>query len=337
MRISEIGGETGLIERLRATYAGTAGSNLALTIGDDAAVLDVPAGLQVVVTTDLLVEGIHFRRDWSDFYSIGWKAAAANLSDLAAMGADPTFTFVSLALPPEETVESVERLYDGLGDCLGRYGARLAGGDTNRTPHGLALNITQLGTILSGQALKRTGAKVGDIVLVTGTLGASAAGLALLEQHGAVRAEKECRSLVQAHRRPQPRVVAGRALRETGLVHCCMDLSDGLAADLPKLCAASGVGAQVEVSRLPVSDDLAATAPQLGRPAWEFALSGGEDYELLLSVASADVEAVTAAADAAGTALTPIGEITRTGLRFVGPDGAALPAATGGWDHFAGE
>ena len=336
MRISKIGGETGLIKRLRMVYAGASGGGPALAIGDDAAVLDVPSGLQVVVTTDLLTEGVHFRRDWSDAYSIGWKAAAANLSDLAAMGADPTFTFVSLALPPDETVEGVERLYDGLGDCLGRYGAKLAGGDTNRTESGLTLNITQLGTVPSGLALKRSGAKAGDILLVTGTLGDSAAGLALLQQYGAARAEKMCRALVQSHRRPQPRVVAGLALRETGLVHSCMDLSDGLAADLPKLCAASGVGAQVDVSRLPVSGDLAATASELDRAVWELAFSGGEDYELLLSAAPSNVVAVTAAVAATGTALTPIGEITRSGLRFAGPDGAELPAA-GGWDHFGGE
>lgn len=335
MRISEIGGETGLIERLRVTYAGAVGGGLALAIGDDAAVLDVPVGLQIVVTTDLLIEGVHFRRDWSDAYSIGWKAAAVNLSDMAAMGANPTFTFVSLALPPDETVESTERLYDGLCDCLSRYGAKLAGGDTNRTLSGLVLNITQLGTVPTGHALKRTGAKVGDILLVTGTLGDSAAGLALLEQYGASKAEKLCRSLVQSHRRPQPRVVAGLALRETGLVHACMDLSDGLAADLPKLCAASGVGAQVDVSRLPVSDDLAAMALEFGRPAWELALSGGEDYELLVAVAPADVEAACALVARAGTMLTPIGEITRTGLRVIGLDGADLPAVPSGWDHFA--
>ena len=334
MRISEIGGETGLIERLRATYAGAAGNGLALPIGDDAAVLDVPAGLQVVVTTDLLVEDIHFRRDWSDFYSIGWKAAAANLSDMAAMGADPTFTFVSLALPPDETVEGIERLYDGLGDCLSRYGAKLAGGDTNRTPGGLAINITQMGTVPMGSALKRSGAKPGDTLLVTGTLGSSAAGLALLQQHGAARADKLCRELVQVHRRPQPRVVAAQALRGLGLVHSCMDLSDGLALDLPKLCAASGVGARVDVSALPVSADLEAMAAELGHPALNFALGGGEDYELLLSAAPADVDTLRAAAAATGTALTSIGEITRAGLHFVDAGGADWPAAAGSWDHF---
>ncbi len=337
MRISEVGGETGLIERIRATYAGATGGSLALGIGDDAAVLDVPAGLQVVVTTDLLVEGIHFRRDWSDLYSIGWKAAAVNLSDLAAMGADPTFTFVSLALPPDETVESVERLYDGLGDCLSRYGSKLAGGDTNRTLSGLTLNITQMGTVPSGQALRRTGAKAGDILMVTGTLGGSAAGLALLQQHGAARAEKLGRSLVQAHRRPQPRIVAARVLRETGLVHCCMDLSDSLAADLPKLCAASEVGARVDVSKLPLPVDLIAAEAGMGQPAWQLALSGGEDYELLLSVAPADAPAVAAAVAAAGTSLSSIGEVVRAGLHFVDADGNDLTAEGSGWNHFAGE
>ena len=344
MQISEIGGETGLIERLRETYAGAAGNDLALAAGDDAAVLDVPPGRQIVVTTDLLIEGVHFRRDWSDAYSIGWKAAAVNLSDMAAMGADPTFTFVSLALPPDETVEGVERLYDGLCDCLNRYGARLAGGDTNRTPGGLTVNVTQMGTVPAGQALKRSGAKIGDILLVTGTLGNSAAGLALLEKYGAVKADKLYRDLVDSHRRPHPRVVAARAARETGKIHACMDLSDGLTSDLPKLCAA-GIGAKIDVSRLPLSSDLSAMAADLSRPvlaefalnrsALDFALRGGEDFELLLSAAPADVEIVCAAVAATGTALTRIGEITRTGLHYVGSDGVDLPEANSGWDHFA--
>ncbi|MDQ2800945.1 MAG: thiamine-phosphate kinase [Armatimonadota bacterium] len=335
MLLSDIGGEFGFIDRLRATYAGVQEDDLILSVGDDAAVLEVPADRQAVVTTDLLIEGVHFRRDWSDPYSIGWKAAAVNLSDIAAMGADPTFGFVSLALPPDETVEGLERLYDGFCDCLNRYGARLAGGDTNRTPGGLMINVTQMGTVPRGQALIRAGAKVGDILLVTGTLGDSAAGLALLSQLGAGQAEKAGQSLVQTHRRPQPRVVAARAARETGLVHAAMDISDGLAADSQKLCAASGVGARIDAASLPLSEALNAAAEELGLSALDLALDGGEDFELLLAVAPNDVAAVQSAVAATGTSLTAIGEIVRTGFRILAPDGAELPLERRGWDHFA--
>ena len=336
MLLSEIGGEFGFIDRLRSTYAGAAGDGLAVPLGDDAAVLDVTAGLQIVVSTDLLIEGIHFRRDWSDPYSIGWKAAAVNLSDMAAMGAVPTFTFVSLALTRDDTVESLERLYDGLSDCLNRYGARLAGGDTNAAPSCLAINITQIGTVPSGTALTRSGAKVGDILLVTGTLGDSAAGLSLLEAHGPVKAEKLSHYLLTAHRRPQPRIVAARAAREAGGVHACMDISDGLAGVLPKLCAASGVGALVSVASLPVSEALLAAEAVLDKSALDYALAGGEDFELLIAVAPGSVEAIRAAISATGTPVTQIGEILRSGLHFTAPDGSGDMTITAhGWDHFA--
>ncbi len=338
MRLSDIGGEFGFIGHIRATFAASKVDGLAVPLGDDAAVLDIPPDRQVVVTTDGLVEGVHFRRDWSDPYSVGWKAAAVNLSDIAAMGADPTFAFVSLALPADESVEWLERLYDGLCDCLNRYGARLAGGDTNSTgPAGgsLVVTVTQLGTVPRGRALTRAGAKVGDVLLVTGTLGDSAAGLALLMQCGAVQAEKINKGVVQSHRRPQPRVVAARAARETGLVHAGMDISDGLAGDVPKLCAASGVGAKIHAATLPLSEAMKAAAQELDQSPLDLALDGGECCELLLAVAPGDVDAVQAAVAATGTLLTPIGEVVRAGLRILGPDGTDLPTERRGWDHFA--
>ena len=336
MTLADIGGEFGFIDRIRATYAGAIGEGLVVPLGDDAAVLDIPRGRQVVVSTDLLMEGVHFRRDWSDPYSIGWKAAAVNLSDMAAMGADPTFTFVSLALTTDDTVESLERLYDGLSDCLNRYGARLAGGDTNASPSGLVINVTQLGTVPSGTALTRSGAKAGDSLLVTGNLGDSAAGLTLLTAHGSIKAEKLSHGLLTAHRRPQPRIVAARAARETGLVHAAMDISDGLAGDLPKLCAASGVGARIATASLPISDALRAAEDLLEHPPLEFALAGGEDFELLLAVAPGNVEAVRTAIEATGTPLTAIGEVTRSGIHFTAADGSGdLSVAAQGWDHFA--
>ena len=335
MRLSDIGGEFGFIDHIRATFAGTKADGLAVPLGDDAAVLDVPPDRQVVVTTDSLIEGVHFRRDWSDPYSIGWKAAAVNLSDIAAMGADPTFAFVSLALPLNETVEWLERLYDGLCDCLNRYGARLAGGDTNRAGEGLVINVTLLGAVPRGQALIRSGAKIGDVLLVTGTLGDSAAGLALLSHCGPAKAEKVSQGVVQAHRRPQPRIVAARAARETGRVHAAMDISDGLGGDVPKICAASGVGARLDMAALPLSEAVRSAAKELGQSPLELALDGGECCELLLAVAPGDVEAVQAAVAATGTALTPVGEVLRAGFHILGPEGTELPEAQRGWDHFA--
>ena len=337
MRLAEIGGEFGFIEHMRGPHAAAKGKGLALPIGDDAAVVDVPAGEQAVITTDMLLEDVHFRRDWSDPYSIGWKAAAVNLSDIAAMGATPTFAFLSLGLAEQDTVESLDRLYDGFSDCLHRYGARLAGGDTNSSPHGLVLGVTQMGTVEAGQALTRAGARVGDVLLVTGTLGDAAGGLRLLQEQGALRAEKISRDLVGAHRRPQPRVPAARAAAATGKVHAAMDLSDGLAGDLPKLAAASGVGARIEVSKLPVSDALWRASEALGQEPSALALSGGEDFELLLAVAPADVGVVRAAMRDAGVSSTVIGEVTRSGLRVVTVDGseADLDVEGHGWDHFA--
>lgn len=337
MRISEAGGELGWIERVRATHAGAAGDGLALPIGDDAAVLDIPPGRQVVVTTDMLVEGVHFRRDWSDPYSIGWKAAAVNLSDIAAMGADPTFAFVSLAFVQEETLETLERLYNGFADCLNRYGARLAGGDTNKSPHGLTINVTQLGTVPTGQAWTRAGARVGDSILVTGTLGNSYGGLALLLQDGLARAEKAFPALVAAHRRPQPRVMAARALVAAGCkVHAAMDITDGLAGDLAKLCAASGVGARVAAAQIPVSDDLRAAARALGQDAVQMALAGGEDLELLLAVSPDSAASVRALVEETGVMCCLIGEVVKSGLRVVGTDGEdVLVPGPHGWDHFA--
>ncbi len=335
MKLVDIGGEFGWIDRVRGAQAGASAGGLAVAIGDDAAVLDVPPGRQVVVTTDLMLEGTHFRREWSGFDDIGWKAAAVNLSDIAAMGADPTFAFISLAFGPDEQVEDLDALYRGLSDCLARHGARLAGGDTNRTNGGLVLNVAQLGTVPPGRAWTRAGGQIGDILLVTGALGDSAGGLALLTRFGAGEAARLSPHLVAAHRRPSPRLEAAWALQKAGVVRAAMDISDGLAGDLPKLCAASGCGARVSLAALPVSDALRDAQGLLSQPALDIALFGGEDFELLLAVAPADVDAARAAVASAGTTLTVIGELTPTGLTLLGPDGEARPFLRRGWDHFA--
>jgi thiamine-monophosphate kinase len=336
MRIQEIGGEFGWINRVRETYAGAQGEGLALSLGDDAAVLDAPSDRQLVVTTDMLVERVHFRRDWSDFYSIGWKAAAVNLSDIAAMGATPTFAFVAVGLTPNETVEGLDRMYDGFSDCLNRYRARIAGGDTNASPDGLILSVTLLGTAVPGQVMTRTGARLGDKLLVTGTLGSSALALALLTELGVSRAERVNKDLLMVHRRPQPRVFAGQAAAATGKVRAAMDISDGLLGDLKKFCAASNVGARIETAALPVADEMRYASDLIRKDYRQVALEGGEDYELLFAVPPADVDAVRAAVEETGTPVTVIGEIVKTGLHVIAPDGQGeLPAEGEGWDHFA--
>jgi thiamine-monophosphate kinase len=334
MRIHEIGGELGFIDRVRGMHAGAEGDGLIVGLGDDAAVIAVKPGEQVVVTTDMLVERVHFRREWSDPYSIGWKAAAANLSDLAGMGAVPTFTFISIACTSRETVENLDRLYDGFVDCLNRYGSRLAGGDTNATPENMVISVTQMGTVRAGKALTRAGARVGDILLVTGTLGDSAAGLALLSEYGLARADKVNKDLITIHRRPQPRIVAANAAAATGKVRAAMDITDGIAGDLKKLCAVSNVGARLDSHLLPISEAVRATAELLQKDPVEMALIGGEDYELLLAVAPGDVDDIIAAISGVGASVTAVGEVTKSGFRIVDESGAEREVEGAGWDHF---
>ncbi|MCA9880064.1 MAG: thiamine-phosphate kinase, partial [Thermomicrobiales bacterium] len=277
-RVSDIG-EFGLIALLAAALPPDVRQSeaLQLGIGDDAAVWQPSPGATVVITTDSLVEEIHFRLDWTDWESLGHKALAVNISDLAAMGATPKLAVVTLGLRGSERVADLVALYAGMGDVAHRYGLVIAGGDIVRSPHGLALHITALGELLGGERLTRSGAQPGDIIAVTGTLGASAAGLQLLADADARRRAATADLLVQAHLRPEPRVALGQMLREQGAT-AAMDLSDGLLGDLPKILAASGVAAEIDLRDVPVAAAVRALFPEQ----WlTFATRGGEDYELL--------------------------------------------------------
>lgn len=335
MQIHEIGGEHGYIERIRTRF-GTDSDRTFLGIGDDAAILPPHDGREVIVTTDMIVENVHFRREWSDPYAIGWKAAAVNLSDIAAMGGAPTYTFVALGVKLDETVENLDALYDGIMDCLGKYGGRLAGGDTNSSPLNLVISITQMGLVERSRAIVRTGATAGDRILVTGELGNSAAGLSILSQFGAAKAAEISPLLVLAHTRPIPRIAAGLAAASTGKVHAAMDLSDGLLGDIKKLCKASGVGFRIDSEKLPRSSELTNAACIGGFDPLQTALVGGEDYELLLIVAPEDVDTVLTAVASTGTLVTEIGEIVEKGCTVLPTDGTGeQEPKSGGWDHFA--
>jgi len=298
-------------------------ADVLLGVGDDAALLSVPPGLALVAATDTLVEGRHFLAG-APPDSVGHQALAVNLSDLAAMGADPAWALLSLSIPDvsEPWLESFAR---GLYDLAGRTGIELVGGDTVRGP--LVVTIAAMGFVAPEQALRRSGARAGDGLYVSGTLGEAAAGLEVLCRDPHAGADD---LLVRRYRYAEPRLELGRALR--GRASAAMDVSDGLLGDLGKLCTASGVGARLDLASLPIGDDLA------GRfdPATceRFALHGGDDYELLFTVPPA--VAVQWERDRAfACRVTRIGEIVAAGGVKCHRDGRVVVASGGGYDHFS--
>lgn len=337
MNLADLG-EFGLIERLAGRLAAStvqpAAGAVDLAIGDDAALLRLPPDTQLVTTIDALIEEVHFRRDWSRPEDLGWKALAVNVSDLGAMGARPLAALISVALPSDLPVRWIDRLYQGLTECAQHYGCPLVGGDTVRAPKHIALSVTALGSVPVGTAARRGGAQVGDLLCVTGVLGDSGAGLELL-QHSASR-KKRYAPLYQAHLRPQPPVAAGAVLAEAGLPTAMMDLSDGLGSDLRHLTRASGVGARVEAARLPLSEAARQAGKELGVDPIHWTLFGGEDYQLLFTVPAGRYAEVAPALAPLGVTATPIGEITRRGLKLVLPDGTVKDLRAEGFHHFAG-
>jgi thiamine-monophosphate kinase len=301
-------GELALIQNIRERVAGLGierSSSVQLGIGDDCALLRPRPGEELAVTTDLSVAGRHFRLDWHPPESIGHRTLARGLSDLAAMGARPVAAFLSLGLPRELTVARgkkrawpskswIDRFLNGLLALAAEHGVPLAGGDLAESPIALA-DIVLTGAVPQGKALLRSGARPGDSIYVTGTLGGSAAELAALAANPKKFAKSTTASATAPHLYPQPRVAQGLWLRKRGLASAAMDLSDGLSTDLAHLCAASGVSAELDAAALP-----------LGRAATlEMALHGGEDYELLFTApASARLPQKIA-----GVPITAIGKI----------------------------
>ena len=291
---------------------------LTLGIGDDCAVLRPRRGKELVVTTDLSLENVHFRRDWHPPQSVGHRCLARGLSDLAAMGARPEAAFLSLALPPELTGLWMDGFFDGFMALAQRYGVPLAGGDMAKSPFVVA-DIVLLGSVAQGKALLRSGARAGDVIYVTGALGGSAAELRALEHRPRDFLRKD--KLRHPHLYPEPRLAAGRALIR--LASAAIDLSDGLSTDLAHLCEESSLAAEVDARALPV--DARATVEQ--------ALHGGEDYELLFTASPK-----TAVPGQLGGVLThPIGRMKKRGKApqvELNQGGKRTALAASGWEHF---
>ncbi len=322
-----------LIDRLTAQLppATRSSDEMGVGIGDDAAIWNPVPGRSIVITTDALVEHVHFRLDWTDWASLGHKLLAVNISDMAAMGARPRVATIVLGLTGDELASDVESLYDGMGAFAALHGVVIVGGDVVRVPNDVTLSVTLLGDVPLGQAITRAGARPGDLVVVSGTLGASAAGMALLERGTDPGTSGPL--LIAAHLRPNPRVALGLILHERG-VTAAMDLSDGLQGDLPKILDASGVSAEIDIDRIPALPAVRALFPNEFE---QLALRGGEDYELLLTVPPDRFDDLRGQADMVAATLTPIGRVTTadpspslTLLR----NGMAIDPATAAFDHF---
>lgn len=319
-------GEFDLIERMLSKCGGH--PLLLLGAGDDAAELKIPEGKRVLLTTDLLIEEIHFRRSTTDARSLGHKALAVNLSDIAAMGGQALAAFVSLALPKDLELSWLDEFYAGLNALAFDHGMVVAGGDTTASPAPLVINIALLGLADKGRTLKRNGAKVGDGLWLSGALGLSRAGFEALT-HGWTIPE----NLTAAHLRPAPLISAGRCLAAGGRCTSCIDVSDGLLGDLMHVCKMSGVKAVVELDQLPASSDLLSFVRTQGGDVFDYLLNGGEDYALLFTLSGGDEEPEDWPSGLA--APLRIGRITEgMGIVLRDEDGLEHPAMGKGFDHF---
>lgn len=332
MTVSELG-ERAVLARIQAKLSttGRPAASLVIAIGDDAAVVAPTRNAYTVLTTDALVEGVHFERRFSSPADIGYRALAVNLSDLAAMGAEPRWALLSLLLPDEMPVDEVEHLVGAMADLGSGYGCQIIGGNLTRSPGPLVVDVTAIGEARPRRVLTRGGGRPGDGLWVSGTIGAAAAGLEMLRA-GASEANAEC---VGRYLRPDPRVRLGLAVTAAKAARAGMDLSDGLADAAHQLADASGCGVEIEAEALPVHPAARAWWEAAGEDAVFRAMSGGDDYELLLAVPRTWGGRLRhVRSRVAEPALTRIGVLTKDpGARVLQRNGAREPLPRG-FEHF---
>lgn len=323
MKVSELG-EFGLIELLSEIVSKGKDRQIVVGVGDDAAAWRSDDST-LLATTDTLVQGVHFTAE-STWRELGWKALAINLSDIAAMGGIPQYALVSLSLPEDTEVDDVTQLYHGLAEAVNQFKMTVVGGNISSAPL-VMINLMVLGQAHPDGILTRSAALPGDLIAATGYLGSSAAGLRMLTNH--LQFDPQTAAFLRgSHLKPQPRIAEGQLLARKG-VRAAIDISDGLVADLGHLCKASQVGATIEVDRVPIHPGVRTAFP---RECIDFALTGGEDYELLFTACEKVIDEIRPIAN---LPVSVIGEITQEGgVNLLDKEGNPFPVVKKGWEHF---
>jgi thiamine-monophosphate kinase len=329
-RLSEIG-EFGLVRKIQALCRRSDG-RVKLGIGDDGALLRIRPGFLSVVASDSLVEGVHFDLKYTPPESLGWKSLAVNLSDLAAMAADPVACVIGLGIPDAWTVETVESLYLGMERCGREYGCVVAGGDTVRSPETAFVSVTVVGEVEDGAETRRDTARPGDLICVTGELGGARTGLEVLSSGEKGSWAASAGRFLE----PRPRIAEARHLNRTFGVTSMIDISDGLGSELGRLCEASRCGCRVSAETIPVANEARRWAQAKRRDVFDFAMTSGEEYELLFTVDPVRFSESDRRKEPAGSVpFTVIGEIREPseGMRIL-DGGRERPWIGKGWDHF---
>lgn len=330
-------GEFDLIERIKKILPAVDRPELIIGIGDDAAAIQIDDHRVLLITGDIQVENQHFRLNHISPYHLGKRAMAVNLSDIAAMGGQPTFALVSLGFPKSLPLSSFDELTRGMADQLAEFEAHIIGGNLSHTRDDLIIDITLLGEIAPHHILTRSGATPGDRIFVTGKLGEAGAGFHILEKFGK-KYPNEFEAMVQKHWQPVPRIEVGKLMAQSGFATAMIDISDGLASDLFHICTRSSVGAEIYQNRIPLPERIQKVAALAGKSALTLALHSGEDYELLITTKPETPQAILQAiSKKTGVALTEIGRIVtkESGYHLINLQNQRVPLPAIGWNHFS--